>query len=87
MIGITDLQTLLGDTLFNGNYAAGGLAIFMGAFILLIAFCQKNILMVFLASLPMIFLFFILGILTQDMMVLLLLVDVIGLGLSARRLM
>lgn len=87
MIGVNDLQILLGDTLFNGNYTAGGLAIFMMAFIVLIAFCQKNILMVFLASLPMIFLFWILGVLSQDMMVLLLLVDVLGLGLSARRLM
>lgn len=87
MLGMTDIQTLLANSIFGGDLQLGGLALFIVAFIAVVAFCQKNIMMAFLVSLPLILIFTTMGMLTSEMTILLVLVDVVGLGLAARRMM
>lgn len=83
MLQLTDIQTLVAGLLFGGNETIAGLAMFavmMGAVFLLI----RNVVASLLIALPLIMIASNLGILSGDMMILLIIITVLGLGLSAR---
>lgn len=83
MLQFEDLQGLIADTLFNGDLTIAGLLMF--AFIIGVLFALvKNITAVLLITLPIILVFSSMGILSGDMVILLIIITVLGLAMSAR---
>lgn len=83
MLDITDIQTLLADNLFSGNMIIAGLTMFV--IVLGIIFSiSKNIMLSFLIALPVILIFSTLGVITGDMMIILIIISVLGLAIVAK---
>lgn len=86
MLSLNEIQDLLADSFFSGSAEIAGLVMFSAVLLLLAAFtAKKNLLMFFLITLPVILIFSTLGVLSQNMTVLMLLIAVIGLAMTARR--
>ena len=83
MITLSDIQYMLGDTFFNGDLTLAGLGLF--AFAIVIVFTlTKNVFQSLIIGLIMTGIFSFMGILTADMMVLLIIVIVLGLAMTAK---
>lgn len=83
MITLTDIQYMLGDTFFNGDLTLAGLGLFAVA-IILIFVLTKNVFQSLIVGLIVTGIFSFMGILTADMMVLLIVVIVLGLAMTAK---
>ena len=83
MITLNDIQTMLGDSFFNGDLTLAGLALF-GILIILIFALTKNVFQSLVIGLIGTAIFSYMGILTSDMMILLIIVIVLGLAMTAR---
>lgn len=83
MLQITDIQTMLAENFFAGNTVIAGLVIFV-AVLMVIFSISKNLLASFLIALPVILIFSTLGIISGDMMILLIIVTVLGLAITAK---
>lgn len=83
MITLSDIQYMLGDTFFNGDLTLAGLGLF--AFAIVIVFTlTKNVFQSLIVGLIITGIFSFMGILTADMMVLLIIVIVLGLAMTAK---
>lgn len=83
MLQFSDLQGLIADTLFGGDTMIAGLIMF--AFVIGVLFALiKNVTAVLLVALPIILVFSSMGILSGDMMIILIIITVLGLAMSAR---
>lgn len=83
MITLTDIQYMLGDTFFNGDMSLAGLGLFAFALILVFVL-TKNVFQSLIIGLVLTGIFSFMGIVTSDMMVLLIIVIVLGLAMTAR---
>lgn len=83
MITLTDIQYMLGDTFFNGDMSLAGLGLFAFALILVFVL-TKNIFQSLVIGLVFTGIFSFMGIVTSDMMILLIIVIVLGLAMTAR---
>lgn len=83
MITLTDIQNMLGDSFFNGDLTLAGLALFAIAIIIIFAL-TKNVFQSLVIGLIVTGIFSYMGILTSDMMILLIIVIVLGLAMTAR---
>lgn len=83
MITLTDIQYMLGDTFFNGDMSLAGLGLFAFALILVFVL-TKNIFQSLVIGLVITGIFSFMGIVTSDMMILLIIVIVLGLAMTAR---
>lgn len=83
MLQITDIQTILAENFFAGNTVIAGLVIFV-VVLMVIFSISKNLLASFLIALPVILIFSTLGIISGDMMILLIIVTVLGLAITAK---
>ena len=83
MITLTDIQYMLGDTFFNGDLTLAGLGLFAFAIILVFTL-TKNVFQSLVIGLIFTGIFSFMGILTADMMVLLIIVIVLGLAMTAK---
>lgn len=81
MLSITDFQTIIAGSFFDGSMAIAGLAIF--AVVLLIIFkLTKNILHSLMVSVPILLIFSSYGIIGGDALMILIIVIVLGLALA-----
>lgn len=87
MLSIQDIQTTIAEGFFGGSTEIAGLVIFAIAMLFIITFTKENILMTFLMMLPVTLIFSIMGIITTEMTVLLVLITMLGIGLTAKRMM
>lgn len=83
MITLNDIQYMLGDTFFNGDLSLAGLGMFAVA-IILIFVLTKNVFQSLVVGLVATGIFSYMGVLTADMMILLIIVIVLGLAMTAR---
>ena len=83
MLQINDIQGILADTFFAGNTIIAGLVMFV-AVLAIIFTISKNLLASFLMALPVILIFSTLGIISGDMMILLIIITVLGLAITAK---
>lgn len=83
MLQLTDLQALVADLLFGGNESIAGLVMF-AAIIAVIFLLIRNMVASLLITLPMTMVASNLGIISGDMMILLIIITVLGLALTAR---
>lgn len=84
MLTLNDLQDLLGNTFFDGNTAVSGIVIFIVVMAVVFVLSKKNITTALVLGLPVCLVFTSLGILSSDVMILLVLVSVLGLAYSTR---
>lgn len=83
MITLSDIQYMLSDTFFNGDLTLAGLGLF--AFAIIIVFVlTKNVFQSLIIGLIVTGIFSFMGILSADMMVLLIIVIVLGLAMTAK---
>lgn len=83
MLTPTMAQTILANTFFDGDMTIAGLVMYIG--VLAIAFTiSRNLATVLILSLPITLIFASMGIIGGDLLIILILVTVIGLGLAAR---
>lgn len=83
MITLNDIQYMLGDSFFNGDLTLAGLALF-GVAIILVFVLTKNVFQSLVVGLIATGIFSYMGVLTADMMVLLIIIIVLGLAMTAR---
>lgn len=84
MLSITDFQTIIAGSFFDGSMTIAGLAIF--AVVLLIVFkLTKNLLHSLMVSVPVLLIFSAYGIITGDALMILIIVIVLGLALSVTK--
>lgn len=84
MITLNDLQDLLGNAFFDGNTAVGGIIIYIAVLAVIFVLSKKNITAALVMALPATLVFNSLGILSSDVMILLIIVTVLGLAYSTR---
>lgn len=83
ILTISDFQSILGATFFNGDLTIAGLAMF--AFLVAIVFyVTRNVFQSLIIGLPIMLIFGQLGVITNDMMVLLIIITVLGLAMTAK---
>lgn len=83
MITLTDIQYMLGDTFFNGDLTLAGLGLFAFA-IILVFVLTKNVFQSLVVGLIFTGIFSFMGIITSDMMILLIVIIVLGLAMTAK---
>lgn len=84
MITLNDLTDLLGNTFFDGNTAVGGIVIYIMALAVIFVLSKKNITTALVLGLPMTLIFNMIGILSSDVMILMIIVTVLGLAYATR---
>lgn len=83
MISLNDLQDIMAQSFFDGNLAIAGIIIFAAVLCLVFAL-TRNTTYALIISLPVTLIFSMLGILTTDLMILLIIVTVLGLAYTTR---
>ena len=84
MLDFTDITQIVADTFCGGNTEIAGMLIFTVCLAIVFIFVRKAF-AALVISLPMSFIFSTLGIVSQEMMVLLVIVAVLGLAISSRK--
>lgn len=85
MISLNELQDLIADTLLNGNDQVAGIAIYVCVLLAVFAvFGKKNIFGALICVLPITLIFSILGVLSPDVTVMLIVMTALMLALEAR---
>lgn len=83
MITLQDVQYMLGDSFFNGDLTLAGLGIFAVAIVVIFT-VTKNVFQSLVVGLVVTGIFSYMGVLSSDMMILLIIVIVLGLAMTAR---
>lgn len=84
MITLNELTDLLGNTFFDGNTAVGGIVIYILALAVVFVLSKKNITTALVLGLPMTLIFNMIGILSSDVMILMIIVTVLGLAYATK---
>lgn len=84
MITLNDLTDLVGNTFFDGNIAVGGIIIYIFVMAVVFVLSRKNITTALILGLPVTLVFSMLGILSSDVLILLIIVSVLGLAYATR---
>ena len=86
MIDLQDFQIILSETLLGGNSEIAGILIYIAIMALVFVILNKKTFAAFALMIPVTFVFTTMGILTDEITVLLILVALLGLGLTSRNL-
>lgn len=78
-----DFQTIISESWLDGNMEVAGILIFMAALVIVFA-VTKNLSAALIIALPMTFIFNLLGVLSGDVTILLLIVTVLLLAIKTR---
>lgn len=81
MLSLNDIQEILAIGFFNNDFTIAGIVIYIGILIGIFAL-TKNGFQALIIALPVTFIFSVLGILSTDLTMLLIIVVVLGLALS-----
>lgn len=85
MITIEQFQNILGDSLFGGDAMVAGIVIFAVTLAVIFVLMQKNIFASLLMAIPVAFVYSMLGVLSSDLMVIMIIVCVLGLVSVGKR--
>ena len=83
MITLNALTEILGNSFFDGNSTIAGIVIYVVVIALIFGFCH-NAFQTLIISMPVTFIFSLLGILNDDLMILLIIVSVMGLAFASK---
>ena len=85
MITIDQFQDLLGTSLFGGDTVVAGIVIFAVTLAVIFVLMKSNLFGSLLIAIPVAFVYSLLGILSSDMMVIMIVVCVLGLTAVGKR--
>lgn len=85
MLTIEQFQSLLGSSLFGGDAMIAGLVIFAVTLAILFVVLQKNLFASLLVAIPVTFIYSAIGVLSADLMVIMIIVCVLGLTAVGKR--
>lgn len=85
MITLQQFQDILGDSFFSGDIAIAGIVIFVAIMAVVFVVLQKNTFAALVISIPLALLFLMMGILTSDLAMILIVVSVLGLATVAKK--
>ena len=83
MLSIPDIQNLIADSFFGGSDVLAGL-VMLGAVLGVILALFKNKCAALIVGIPVVLIFSILGVLSVDLVILLIIIVVLGLAFAAR---
>ena len=83
MISLDQFQSLLGDSFFGGDAVIAGVVIYTVT-LLVILVMTKKLTTGLIVALPVTYVFSLLGILSQELMILLIVITVLGLAYTTR---
>lgn len=83
MISLNDIQNIIADSFLNGDLTIAGLIMFTVVLGVLFTIFNRNIFTALLLSLPVTLIFSLLGVLSSDMTVLLIIITVLGLAITS----
>lgn len=83
MLSLFDLQDLIGTSFFDGDVSLAGMCMYVVVLLVLFALTRKTQ-QTLIIALPTTFIFNVLGVLSTDMMILLIIVTVLALAFTAR---
>lgn len=84
MIDLTSITQMVANTFTGGNTEIAGMLIFTICLAIVFIFV-KRVVAALIVSMPMSYIFFTLGIVSQEMMVLLIIVAILGLAFTSRK--
>lgn len=87
MITIEQFQSLLGDSIFSGDAMVAGIVIFAVTLAVIFVILNKNVFASLLVAIPVAFVYSVLGVLSSDLMVIMIIVCVLGLVAVGKRTM
>lgn len=82
MIGLADLQRIIADGFLNGDMMIAGLIMFSTVLAILFIIFKANVFTALLMSLPVTLIFSLMGVLSGDMTILMIIVAVLGLAIN-----
>lgn len=85
MMSIEQFQTILSDTLFSGNLEIGGMIIYAVVLGLVFTFTKRNLHTGIILSIPLTLIFSMLGVLSGELMLLLIVIAVLALAMGAKK--
>lgn len=85
MITIDQFQSILGDSFFGGDAAVAGVVIFAVTLAIVFVMMKRNVFGSLLISIPVAFVYSMLGILSADLMVIMIVVAVLGLATAGKK--
>lgn len=83
MISMNDIQDLIASGFFDGSTEIAGMIMYAGALIVIFSLSRK-LTQTLLISLPVTLIFSMLGVLSSDLMILLIIITVLGLAFTTR---
>lgn len=84
MLNLNDITQILADSFFSGNTDIAGMVIFTIALAIVFVFVKK-VFAALIISMPMAFIFSTLGIVSQELMILMVIIAVLGLAFTSRK--
>lgn len=85
MIDLSQFQDILADALFAGNSTVAGLVIFAVTLAIIFVVLNKNVFASLVIAIPVAFIYSLLGLLSTDMLLLLIVICVLGLATVGKR--
>lgn len=82
MIGLVDIQNIIADSFFNGDLTIAGLVMFSTVLAVLFIVFKGNVFTALLMALPVTLIFSLMGVLSTDMTILLIIITVLGLAIN-----
>lgn len=82
MIGLADLQRILADSFLNGDMTIAGLIMFSMVLAVLFIIFKGNVFTALLMALPVTLIFSLMGVLSGDMTILMIIITVLGLAIN-----
>ena len=82
MIGLADIQRIIADGFLNGDMMIAGLIMFSTVLAILFIIFKANVFTALLMSLPVTLVFSLMGVLSGDMTILIIIVAVLGLAIN-----
>ena len=85
MITLQQFQDILGDSFFSGDMAIAGIVIFVVIMAVVFVVLQKNVFAALVISIPLSLVFMMMGILSAELAMILIVVSVLGLATVAKK--
>lgn len=85
MITLDQFVDIVGDSIFGGNAGAAGIVIFAVTLAAIFVLMKKNVFASLIIAIPTAFVYSMLGVLSADMMVVLIVVCVLGLATVSKK--
>lgn len=83
MIGLLDIQKIIADAFLNGDVTIAGIIMFSVVLAVLFMLFNRNVFIALILALPVTLIFSMMGVLSSDLTILLIIITVLGLAINS----